>query len=119
MSENSPNAPQKKVTTKALLRMKQRGDRLAALTACDHLMADIRAQGKKDGDFQANAPQRVVSFPAGAAWLALTDLALHGAVSGRHSLDQTFFLPADAMRTPARSSLRTLERLTGRSLEGR
>lgn len=86
-------------------------------TACDHLMADLRAQAKSDDDFQTRAPQRVVSFPAGSAWIAFTDLLLHGAVSGRHSVDRAFFLPADAMRTPACSSLRTLERLTGRDLE--
>jgi hypothetical protein len=86
-------------------------------TPCDHLMADIRAQAKKDNDFQSKAPQRVISFPASAAWVAFTDVVLHGAVSGRHSVDQIFFLPADAMQTPARSSLRTLERLTGLDLE--
>jgi hypothetical protein len=86
-------------------------------TPCDHLMADIRAQAKKDDDFQSRAPQRVVSFPAGSTWMAFTDLVLHGAVSGQHSVDQIFFLPPDAMRTPARSSLRILERLTGLDLE--
>jgi hypothetical protein len=86
-------------------------------TPCDHLMADLRAQGKKDQAFQLGTPQRVVSFPEGSTWMAFTDLVLHGAVSGQHSLDQTFFLPADAMRTPALSSLAILERLTGRDLE--
>jgi hypothetical protein len=57
-----------------------------------------------------------VSFPTGSAWIAITDLVLHGASSGQHSLDQTFFLPAEAMREPALSSLRILERLSGRNL---
>ena len=85
-------------------------------TAYDRLMADIRGQAKKDEDYQENAPQRVVSFPPGAAWIAITDLVLHGASSGQHSLDQTFFLPAEAMDEPGRSSLRILERLSGYSL---
>ena len=85
-------------------------------TAYDRLMADIRGQVKKDKDYQANAPQRVVSFPTGSAWIAITDLVLHGASSGQHSLDQTFFLPPEAMDEPARSSLRILERLSGRTL---
>lgn len=85
-------------------------------TAYDRLMADIRGQAKKDKDYQNNAPQRVVSFPPGSAWIAITDLVLHGASSGQHSLDQTFFLPPEAMHEPARSSLRILERLSGRTL---
>jgi hypothetical protein len=85
-------------------------------TAYDRLMADIRGQVKKDEDYQTNAPQRIVSFPPGSAWIAITDLVLHGASSGQHSLDQTFFLPPEAMDEPARSSLRILERLSGRTL---
>jgi len=41
---------------------------------------------------------------------------LHGAISGQHSLDQTFFLPTAAMHDPSRSSLRILERLSGHRL---
>ena len=41
---------------------------------------------------------------------------LHGAMSGQHSLDQTFYLPVEAMNDPSRSSLRILERLTGEAL---
>lgn len=85
-------------------------------TAYDLLMEDIRGQVKRDREYQAQSPQAVVDFPPGAAWIALTDLVLHGAVSGQHSLDQTFFVPDEVMRHPERSSLRILERLAGRSL---
>lgn len=85
-------------------------------TAYDRFMADIRGQVKRDEDYQRSGPQRVVSFPMGAAWIAITDLVLHAAASGQHSLDQTFFLPAEAMHDPALSSLRILERLSGRNL---
>ena len=85
-------------------------------TAYDRLMADIRGQAKRDKAYQSRSPQKVVHFPTGAAWVAITDLVLHGAVSGQHSLDQTFFLPPQTMRHPERSSLRILERLTGRPL---
>ena len=85
-------------------------------TPYDRLMRDIRGQAKHDPAYQSQCPQKVVHFPAGAAWIAITDLVLHGAVSGQHSLDQTFFLPQQAMRHPERSSLRILERLTGRTL---
>lgn len=85
-------------------------------TAYDRFMADIRGQVKRDAEYQRSGPQRVVRFPPGAAWIAITDLVLHGASSGQHSLDQTFFLPPEVMRDPARSSLRILERLSGYTL---
>lgn len=87
-------------------------------TACDHLMADIRGQAKRDQDFQKESPQRQLAFPAGSTWVAFTDLVIHGAVSGQHSVDQTFFVPAAAMRAPSRSSLQILERLTRLDLQG-
>jgi hypothetical protein len=85
-------------------------------TAFDRLMADIRAVAKNDQGYQQTAPRTMVEFPSGSSWLAITDLAVHGAISGQHSLDQTYFLPVTAMHDPARSSLRILERLTGRTL---
>ncbi|MFZ1746507.1 MAG: Kdo hydroxylase family protein [Nitrospirales bacterium] len=85
-------------------------------TAYDRLVADIRRLAKGDDQYQTTAPRQLVEFPVGSSWIALTDLAVHGAISGQHSLDQTFFLPVSAMREPARSSLRILERLTGRTL---
>lgn len=85
-------------------------------TAYDLLMEDIRDQVKRDRDYQAHSPQQVVDFPPGSAWIALTDLVLHGAVSGQHSLDQTFYLPDRTMADPERSSLRILERLANTRL---
>ena len=85
-------------------------------TAYDRLVADIRRLAKSDDQYQTTAPRRLVEFPMGSSWIALTDLAVHGAISGQHSLDQTFFLPVSAMQEPERSSLRILERLTGRAL---
>ncbi|MGH7787326.1 MAG: Kdo hydroxylase family protein [Candidatus Binatia bacterium] len=84
--------------------------------AYDRLIADIRTLAKNDADYQERAPRRITEFPSGSTWLAITDLVVHGAMSGQHSLDQSFFLPATAMHDPSRSSLRILERLTGRTL---
>lgn len=85
-------------------------------TAYDRLVADIRRLAKSDEQYQSTAPRQLVEFPVGSSWIALTDLSVHGAISGQHSLDQTFFLPVSAMQEPERSSLRILERLTGRFL---
>lgn len=87
-----------------------------AKTAYDLLLAELRRLGKHNREYQRTAPRRVVDFAPGTCWIALTDLVLHGAMAGQHSLDQTFFLPVTAMRDPARSSLRILERLSGRRL---
>jgi len=85
-------------------------------TPYDRLMADLRKVAKNDPDYQASAPRRRVEFPAGSSWLAITDLVTHGALGGQNSLDQTFYLPPEAMSDASRSSLRILERLSGRPL---
>jgi hypothetical protein len=85
-------------------------------TDYDALMADLRRLIKGDVEYQRIAPRRIVEFPPGSAWIAITDLVLHGALAGQNSLDQTFYLPPEAMKAPERSSLRILERLTGRPL---
>jgi hypothetical protein len=85
-------------------------------TAYDHCMRRVRDLMTSDMEYQRCASRTIVEFPVGSTWLAFTDLALHGAVSGQHSLDQTFLMDPAAMRDPSRSSLRILERLTGRTL---
>jgi hypothetical protein len=87
-----------------------------ATTAYDLLIAELRRLGKRDDQYQRTAPRRVLEFATGSCWLAITDLVLHGALSGQHSLDQTFFLPVTGMSDPSRSSLHILERLSGRRL---
>jgi hypothetical protein len=82
-------------------------------TPYDHLMEDLRGQAKQDAGYQAECPRRVVEFSQGSAWIAITDLVMHAAVSGQHSFDQSFFVPVEAMRSPECSSLAILERLTG------
>jgi hypothetical protein len=82
----------------------------------DQLVAQLRQTAMQDQAYQRSAPRRIVEFPSGSAWLAITDLVPHGAISGQHSLDQTWFLPAAGMADPSRASLRILERLTGRAL---
>jgi hypothetical protein len=85
-------------------------------TAYDALMLQLHDLGKEDEAWQAAAPRRQASFPAGSSWIVFTDAALHAALEGRHALEQTFFLPVDAMARPELSPLKVLERLTGRAL---
>lgn len=82
----------------------------------DHLMLELHDRVKADLDYQRNSPQRRVELPPGSTWIVFSDQVLHGVMSGRMMLEQTWMLPVDALRTPATSPLRVLERLMGRAL---
>ena len=85
-------------------------------TAYDGLMLQLHDLAKEDGAWQGASPHQPWSFPAGTSWLVFTDATLHAALEGRHALEQTFFLPVEAMARPELSPLKVLERLTGKIL---
>jgi hypothetical protein len=85
-------------------------------TRYDHCMLQLHDLGKLNETYQRNAPRERVDFPAGSTWICFTDQVLHAAIAGQYALEQTFLMPAAAMRHPERSPLRTLERLTGHAL---
>ena len=92
-----------------------------SLTKCrrtdyDQIMLGMHDAAKRDRGYQATAPRRFVSFPGGATWLAFTDQTPHAAVSGQCALEQTFYVPVEALAAPASSPLRILERLWDRPL---
>jgi hypothetical protein len=82
----------------------------------DHLMLGLHDAGKLDVGYQQNAPRVALAFAPGTTWMCFTDVVLHAALAGRCALEQTFYLPVEAMAEPERSPLRVLERLTGRAL---
>jgi hypothetical protein len=85
-------------------------------TAYDALMLALHDLGKADDAYQASGPQTRFDFPAGSSWIVFTDSTVHAAIAGKCALEQTFYLPVEAMAEPARSPLRILERRTGRRL---
>ncbi len=85
-------------------------------TPYDALMLGLHDAAKLDLDYQRNAPRREVAFAAGASWIVFTDSTVHAALAGRHALEQTFYLPVEAMAEPAASPLRVLEGITGKRL---
>jgi hypothetical protein len=92
-----------------------------SLTKCrrtdyDQIMLGMHDAAKRDRGYQATAPRRYVSFPGGATWLAFTDQTPHAAVSGQCALEQTFYVPVEALAEPAASPLRILERIWGAPL---
>ena len=92
-----------------------------SLTKClrtdyDQIMLGMHDAAKRDSSYQNTARRRYVSFPQGSTWLAFTDQTPHAAVSGQCALEQTFYVPIEALADPASSPLRILERLWGSAL---
>jgi hypothetical protein len=88
----------------------------ATRTPYDALMLGLHDAAKLDDIYQREAPSRDVVLPAGASWIAYTDSTVHAAMRGRFMLEQTFYLPLEAMAAPETSPARILERLVGRRL---
>lgn len=85
-------------------------------TPYDQLMLQLHDLAKLDDAYQASAPRRRLSFGPGATWVVFSDQLPHAALKGRFALEQTFYLPVDALADPETSPLRILERLRGRKL---
>jgi len=85
-------------------------------TPYDHYMLQMHDKMKADMDYQEKADQQEVRFPPGSTWIVKTDQVSHAAMKGQYMLEQTFYLPVEAMRDEAKSPLRTMERLLGREL---
>ena len=85
-------------------------------TEYDHLMLNIHDAMKRDLDYQKNVSQQEVLFAPGNTWIVQTDHVSHAAMAGQYMLEQTFYLPVDAMVNPDLSPLRLLEKLTGKVL---
>jgi hypothetical protein len=85
-------------------------------TEYDHIMLQIHDRMKADRDYQRTVPQTEIQFAPGSTWIVQTDHVSHAAMRGQHLLEQTFYLPVDAMLNEKRSPLRTLEACTARPL---
>ena len=81
-------------------------------TGYDHAMLELHDRMKADLAYQSGVAQTEVRFPAGSTWIVFTDQVSHAAMSGQHALEQTFYLPVEAMVDSSRSPLRILERLS-------
>jgi hypothetical protein len=85
-------------------------------SAYDHYMLQLHDRMKADPAYQSQSAQTAFEFPTGTTWMTYTDQVSHAAMRGQYALEQTFYLPVDAMLDPAQSPLRVLERLVGRPL---
>lgn len=84
-------------------------------TSYDHYMTNLHNAMKLDQSYQ-DAFAATHDFPAGASWLVYTDSVSHAATAGQYVLEQTFYLPITAMKTPDHSPLRILEKRLDRVL---
>ena len=85
-------------------------------TPYDHYMLQLHDAMKLDGAFQSGTAQRHFDFPAGSSWLVFTDVVPHAAMAGQHAFEQTFYLPVEGMREPARSPQHLLAGLLDRRM---
>lgn len=82
----------------------------------DHLMLHLHDAMKADMGYQQTSPQQEMPFPPGCVWVCFSDQTSHAVMSGQYMLEQTFFLPVNAMAQPDCAPLGILQRLKGRAL---
>lgn len=85
-------------------------------TLYDHYMLRMHNSMKADEAYQQQVPQQEIRFPTGSTWIVQTDHVSHAAMQGQHLLEQTFYLPVNAMLDESRSPLRVLEKMLDRKL---
>ena len=79
-------------------------------------MLTLHDEMKKSDVYQKKVDKIAVPFLAGSTWIVTTDSVSHAALSGQFLLEQTFYLPVEAMVSPEKSPLRILEKALNTSL---
>lgn len=85
-------------------------------TPYDHYMLHMHDRMKEDEHYQQTVSQQEVRFPPATSWIVQTDHVSHAAMLGQHVLEQTFYLPVDAMLNPDLSPLKVLEKILNQQL---
>ncbi|OGT30556.1 MAG: hypothetical protein A3E87_03060 [Gammaproteobacteria bacterium RIFCSPHIGHO2_12_FULL_35_23] len=85
-------------------------------TNYDAAMLQLHDLMKKDQAYQDDPLNQMIELPAETTWLVFTDQVPHAVISGQFCLEQTFYLPVQAMTYPERSPLKILERLMNKPL---
>jgi hypothetical protein len=79
-------------------------------TAYDHYMLHLHDTMKLDENYQQTVQKTEIAFPAKSTWIVFTDHVSHAALKGQFLLEQTFYLPVEAMVDPMLSPLKQWER---------
>jgi len=77
----------------------------------DHHMLHLHDSMKLSDLYQANLKKRQIDFPPQSTWLVFTDYVSHAALGGQFLLEQTFYLPIEAMKNPELSPYKQWEKL--------
>jgi hypothetical protein len=85
-------------------------------SAYDHFMLQLHDRMKADTAYQIEVSQSAYDFPPGTTWMVFTDQVSHAVMTGQHLMEQTFYLPVEAMQDQSLAPLRVLERITQREL---
>jgi hypothetical protein len=85
-------------------------------TEYDYIMLKMHDAMKADDEYQRSIGQTPIHFRPGTTWICYADSVSHAALSGQHQFEQTIEIPLEAMKDPAKSPLRILERLRNRAL---
>lgn len=78
-------------------------------SAYDHVMLQLHDRMKLSDTYQASVAKTEVQFPAMSSWFVFTDQVSHAALGGQYLLEQTFYLPVEAMAQPEQSPLLQIE----------
>lgn len=78
-------------------------------SAYDHYMLHLHDTMKLDDLYQETVEKNRLDFPPYSTWIVFTDQVSHAALSGQYVLEQTFYLPVNAMKTPELSPLKQWE----------
>lgn len=82
----------------------------------DFIMLKMHDAMKADDEYQRTIGQTPINFRPGTTWICYADSVSHAALSGQHQFEQTIEIPLNAMKDPAKSPLRILEKMRHRAL---
>ena len=77
----------------------------------DHYMLSLHDRMKLDDQYQRRVAKQRFDFPAHSSWMVFTDHVSHAALSGQFVLEQTFYLPVEAMANPEHAPLKHWQRV--------
>ncbi len=79
-------------------------------SAYDHYQLNLHDKMKLSDQYQQTVIKQRMAFPAQSSWVVFTDQVSHAALEGQYLLEQTFYLPVEAMANPDLSPLKYWER---------
>lgn len=83
----------------------------------DHYMLQLHDRMKLDKKYQHTVTKNRIEFPPASSWIVFTDHVSHAALGGQYLLEQTFYLPVEAMQYPEFSPLNQWQNHLKKSLK--